>query len=391
MATDTSIKTESTFTSNAEVKRLSGQTNIKRDGNVKNISIALYDVDYAVKWHIENIICPTITEENAVITVPVLFASGEKWAAVQKHGYLRDTQGKLLTPLIIIKRNSVSRREDIQDLKVLETPEARIVFEKKYSSENRYDRFNITNRPPVREYYSMDVPKYMQVEYELLIWTNNNIQLNEVVEQLIWFDGKAFGDSYKFITNIDPPSFENINSTGEDRIVRANMAMRTKAYILNTHGPNAPALYKLNPVNRVVIAMEVDSTIDKTTTNLVAPSIKGTAIQPVLSSGPSNTSIAVKDAIAYVNTNKQLTGTYVSPTTMNFKSGWELAPTTLPATSINNFIFYANGTLIERSAIDSFTTNGTTSTLTINIANLGYTFNNTDEVIGIGKFIIGDV
>ena len=125
MRPDKPIKTEATFTSNSGVKHLAGQTNIKRDGSVKDISIALYDVDYAIKWHIENTIQPNITEENKVITVPILFAAGEKWAAVQKHGYLRDNQGKLLTPLIMIKRNSVTKREDIQDLKVLETLAAR--------------------------------------------------------------------------------------------------------------------------------------------------------------------------------------------------------------------------------------------------------------------------
>jgi len=163
--------------------------------------------------------------------------------------------------LIMIRRNSVSKREDIQDLKVLETAEARITFERKYSQLNRYDRFSLTSKPVKKEYYSMDVPKYVQVEYELLVWTNNTVQLNEIVEQLIWFDGKAFGDSHKFITHIDPPSFENINSTGEDRIVRANMAMRTKAYILNTHGPNAPSIYRLNPATKLIVNNETDTEI----------------------------------------------------------------------------------------------------------------------------------
>jgi hypothetical protein len=393
MRPDKPIKTESTFTSNSEVKRLAGQTNIKRDGSVKDISIALYDVDYAIKWHIENIIHPTIVEENSVITVPVLFAAGEKWSAVQKHGYLRDNQGKLLTPMLMIKRNSVTKREDIQDLKVLETQEARITFEKKYTAANRYDRFGLSNKTPIKEYYSMDVPKFVQVEYELLIWTNNSIQLNEIVEQLMWFDGKAFGDAHKFITHIDPPSFEAINNTGEDRIVRANMSMRTKAHILNTHGPNAPSLYKLNPVNRIVVALEVDSNIERTTSNVLAPSMRSTAIQPVLgagrtSSGGSTTNVS--DALTYINTNSQLTGTVLNSTSVSFNSGWLQAPISLPATTIDNFIFYANGVLIERTSITSFTTTGTESTLTINPANLGYSLSAADEIIGIGKFINQD-
>jgi len=247
--------TESHSASNEEIKRLAGLSNLRRDTDtVKDVKVSLYDVDYNIKWHLENVIKSTITEDNAVVTVPILFANGEKWASVQRHGYLRDNQGKLLTPLIMIKRNGVSKREDIQDLKVLETPEARITFERKYSITNRYDRFSATTRRPMKEMYSIDVPKFVNVEYDLMCWTNNTSQLNEIVEQLMWFDGKAFGDTYKFITHIDPPQFENINSIGEDRVVRANMPMRTKAYILNTNSSTAPVLYKLPTITNVVIA-----------------------------------------------------------------------------------------------------------------------------------------
>ena len=390
MRPDKPIKTEATFTSNSEVKRLAGQTNIKRDGSVKDISIALYDVDYAIKWHIENTIHPTITEENSVITVPVLFAAGEKWSAVQKHGYLRDNQGKLLTPMLMIKRNSVTKREDIQDLKVLETQEARITFEKKYSTANRYDRFSLSNRTPAKEYYSMDVPKFVQVEYELLIWTNNSIQLNEIVEQLMWFDGKAFGDAHKFITHIEPPSFESVNSNGDDRIVRATMGMRTKAHILNTHGPSAPAMYRLNPVNKVVTAFEVDTAIEKSTTGTGLTPTTVTS-SPSISGGSQSANPAnINAALVYINSNKQVTGTVTSTTSATFASGWLAAPSSLPNTSIDNFIFYVNGVLLERTAIVSFTQSSGISTLIIDVAQLGYEFDGSapepDEIIAIGKF-----
>jgi len=380
-------KTESTFSSNKEVKRNATGEDWKRDGTVKDVSIALYDVDYAVKWHLENIINPTCIEDNSVITVPILFAAGEKWASVQKHGYLRDNQGRILTPMIMIKRNSVSKREDIQDLKVLETADARITFERKYTKANRYDRFSLSQTSPIKEFYSIDVPKFVQIEYELLIWTNNSIQLNEVVEQLIWFDGKAFGDAHKFITHIDPPSFESVNANGDDRIVRATMGMRTKAHILNTHGPNAPAMYKLNPVNKIVTAFEVDMTFETTTSStglspmtvLSGPSIPGGS----QSANPAN----INAALVYINSNTQKTGTVTSTTSATFASGWLAAPSSLPNTSIDNFIFYVNGVLLERTAIVSFTQSSNVSTLIIDVAQLGFTLALTDEIVAIGKFI----
>jgi hypothetical protein len=397
MRKDKPTNTESPFVTNKEVKRLAGFTDIKRDGIVKDISTSLYDVDFAVKWHLENIITPTITEENSIISVPILFAAGEKWAAVQKHGYLRDNQGKLLTPLIMIRRNSVTKREDIQDLKVLETSDARITFERKYSARNRYNRFNINDRPVEKEYYSMDVPKFVQIEYELLCWTNNSVQLNEIVEQLIWFDGKAFGDSHKFITHIDPPSFEAMNNTGEDRLVRATLSMRTKAHILNTHGPNAPALYRLNPVNKILVGMEIDG-VSESASALASARAQESSTTLLNGYGTrSGGASSATAAIAYLNVNRQLTGTILNASTVSFNSGWEEAPTGLPATSVDNFTFFhkqmtwdSASTIIPRSAIVSFTQSGNSSTLILNTTNLDYDLVPGDQILGVGKFITQD-
>ena len=380
-------QTQSIFATDAELaKNATGQPNVKRDGKFKDISSALYDIDYAVKWHLENIIRPTVTEENSVITVPILFAAGEKWAAIQKHGYLRDNQGKLLTPLIMIKRNSVTNRDDLQDLHVLESADARITFKRTYTSQNKYDRFNLSRGQPVGEYYSMDVPKFVQIEYELLIWTNNSIQINEVVEQLMWFNGKAFGDSHKFITHIEPPSFEAVNSTGEDRIVRATMGMRTKAHILNVHGPNAPGMFKIIPVNKFVIAQEVDSVIDVGA--VTSPrALTSTAIPAAGGGSNKSSTVSITAALTYINTNKQLTATVVTSTTATFASGWITAPSSLPATSIDNFILYVNGILLEKTAITSFTQSSNVTILVINTAALGFSFDNDDEIIAIGKFL----
>jgi hypothetical protein len=53
-------------------------------------------------------------------------------------------------------------------------------------------------------------------------------------------------------------------------------------------------------------------------------------------------------------------------------------------------MFFANGMLIERSSIVSFTQLNGVSTLVINPAQLSYSFVSEDEVIGIGKFLKQD-
>jgi hypothetical protein len=90
--------------------------------------------------------------------------------------------------------------------------------------------------------------------------------------------------------------------------------------------------------------------------------------------------------LQYLNTNIQKLGTIVNTTTVTFASGWLTAPTGLPATSLNNFSIFCNGTLIENTAIVSFTESGGTTTLVIDPSALGYGFSAGDEVVAIGKF-----
>jgi hypothetical protein len=71
---------------------------------------------------------------------------------------------------------------------------------------------------------------------------------------------------------------------------------------------------------------------------------------------------------------------------MTFASGWLSAPIGLPAPTVNNFVIFCNGNLIEGTSIISFTQAGGVTTLVIDPTALGYSFTSIDEVIAIGKF-----
>lgn len=244
----------------ASVKEAMGQSIIRRDtDSVADIKISFYDIDYSLMWHFENVIKPTVTEGDEIVTVPFTFASAEKWAAIKKYGFIRDAQGKIQTPMISIRRAGVTTREDMRRMAVLESADNRIILEKKYSKQNRYDAFSLMyNKRPNREFYAMSLPKFVELQYDLIIWTNYTFQMNEVIEQLMWWDGKAFGDTNKFTTRIDDPSFEQTNIPGEDRVVKATIPVRVKAYILNPTGPDAPALNKTIGVNKIITMSETD-------------------------------------------------------------------------------------------------------------------------------------
>ena len=82
---------------------------VRRDTDtIKTPSCTIYDVDYAIISYIRDIIQPRVEEDGSIITVPIQYASGEKWSQIQKHGYMRDVKGKLMAPIITLRRNSMS-------------------------------------------------------------------------------------------------------------------------------------------------------------------------------------------------------------------------------------------------------------------------------------------
>jgi glutaredoxin len=91
----------------------------RRDDDViRSPKRTVYDVDYAIKWYVENEIQPQIKAQQTIISVPVIYANGEKWDNVQRLGYLRDEKGMLQSPLIMLKRSSVAERDSFKTLDV---------------------------------------------------------------------------------------------------------------------------------------------------------------------------------------------------------------------------------------------------------------------------------
>lgn len=255
-------KTESTFSKNDISTRREYSTRRDND-NVRKISVTIYDIDHAVKWFIQNVIRPTIDEDENLVNVPVLFSTGEKWAAAQRAGYLRDKNGAIQSPLIMLRRTSMDPRTDLENNNVLRgisyNTGNKMLFERKYTAANRYDRFSVYNQiTPMREFYAVDFPKFVSVNYDLVIWTNGMEHLNEICEQIIYYDGKAWGDAYKFITYTDTPSFELTNDIGSDRIVRAAFTLRTQGHLIPDRTGNDSGLEKFYGVTKTMIATETE-------------------------------------------------------------------------------------------------------------------------------------
>jgi len=244
--------------------------NLRRDTDTyKNISISIKDIDVAIVNYIKDIIKPVFTENNTTKTVPVHFATPEIWNAIRKQGFLRDQKtNQIMVPVIVLKNNGLNKNTNmpIDKLDGYITK----VISTKYSPKNRYNVFNVHNNiKPAKEYFVVNIPDYVIINYQLEIWTGFINHMNPIIEKFVYAEGKYWGgDKYKFIVNYDSIENNVEISDGENRAVKCSINMSVKAYILPESFNNQNnTIKKLGPA-KIIITAETEikdiSEIDKT-------------------------------------------------------------------------------------------------------------------------------
>jgi hypothetical protein len=189
---------------------------------------------------------------------------------------------------------------------------------------------------------------------------------------------------------IDSFATTTLLEAGNDRAAKSTFTIKVNGYMIpdTVNKDMATARSKFYTKSQVVFTMETAGNIETLSTSGTPKTAMGAAVGVADSYNVNVTQINTVDTttLTYLNTNKQLTGTFIDNVTMTFSSGWLTAPANLPATSVDNFTFFCNGQFIEKTAIVSFTQSSGVSTLVINPSALSFSFSSTDEVIAIGKF-----
>jgi len=239
---------------------------VKRsDDTFKNVSIRLQDIDEAILYYFKNVIKPTVIENEEIIDVPVKYGDPELWRATQKDGYVRDQKGKMISPIIMVRRTNISRDDGMPIDKV----DRNIVhqFPKKWSVKNAYDRFSLLtgiDRKKEYEIYTVIQPDYISVTYESIIWTSFVTQMNSIVEQLVYSEGAYWGDKkkYKFSSKIE--SFDqNIDvSTDKGRLVKSNFTLMIRGYLIPEKFDNLITTQKTHTKQQIVLGVETEVNIE---------------------------------------------------------------------------------------------------------------------------------
>jgi hypothetical protein len=236
-------------------------TQVRRDKDTtRSLGITLYDIDFAVKSYIDQTMQLKVEDNGETITVPTLYANSEKWISIQRDGYLKDKKGKTMVPLLTFRRSNVALKNELRRNKVATTNQISYVMQQKYSKSAPYDRFSSLYGTKVpQEYFVTPMPDYVDVTYDFIVWTEYQSQLNYLVENFVYFGGKSFGDKnfFRFATNIENFAMEDMNTTGQDRMVRANFSITVHGYLLPKEIANEVTTKRVITPNKVTFVSEV--------------------------------------------------------------------------------------------------------------------------------------
>jgi len=381
----------------------------RRDDDVKNISITLYDIDKAIFYFFDKVVKPFIIENGNKIPVPVIYGNPERWVASQKQGFVRDEKGKIITPVIMFKRSTVARNTDIP----VDNLNRNVVytFEKKWTERNQYDNFSVLiNKKPTKEREIVAIPDYVVVTYEVVMWTSYIEQMNRLIEVLQFSEGRFWGEeqAFQFSSKIDSFTQAVEISTGAERVVKTNFSLNINGYLIPESYKDLINTQKRYTTQQLILENETEVDIasvfktDERAEKVIVTSTKSKTTTGTLSDTLTTlVSQMYSASINYVNTylnylrsqkfeattgNANITGSLGGDSIVWFRNAeTSSAPSGITATSENDFIFFVNGQLIESDTY-FITQDGVDFKLTIATGSLGFALDGIDEVVGWGKF-----
>jgi len=212
-----------------------GNQTSNRENTVKNFKISLEDNDAAINYYLINKIKPTIELNGENIQVPVYYGSPERWKSIQKDGYYRDKNGKLLSPVIVFKRESFEKNRNLGNK--LDGNKANNIqyFKSGWSKRNQYDNFNVlNNQVPQESYQGVVIPDYITIRYKIIIFTDFVEHTNKIIEGIEYASDSYWGDKEKFLfrTRIDSYPTPVTVETQEDRVSKSELILSMQGYII---------------------------------------------------------------------------------------------------------------------------------------------------------------
>jgi len=237
-----------------------------KDDNTKQYSVGIKDIDEAIFFYFENKISPFVYQNGQRRNVPVIYGAPERWKSFQRDGYYRDKKGAIMLPILVLKRDSLSKDRTVANKLDANQPNLYGKWSKQYSPKNFYSNFaTLNNRKPVEKFHVVAQPDYVTMEYSCLIQTYYMEQLNKIIEACEYASDAYWGnpERFQFRAFIDQFTTATELTQGRDRLVTGTFNIRLRGYILpDTIQRELNATKVYNSKAKVTIGMETVSDIE---------------------------------------------------------------------------------------------------------------------------------
>tara|TARA_Y100000389_G_scaffold64830_1_gene60877 strand:+ start:596 stop:2284 length:1689 start_codon:yes stop_codon:yes gene_type:complete len=287
--------------------------------DVKNVSVGIMDMDSAIMYYFNEVIKPEVEINKEKVKVPCIYASPERWNQISKQGYLRDKKKQIITPLIAFKRTGMTRNTDMPIDKLdANEPKHFYTFQKRYTQQNRFDKFSVQNNlVPNNEYFNVSMPDYMNLTYEFTIWTSYIEQMNTIVEKINYSDGAYWGQPGKMRFRTSIESFSDSSQVEGERLIRTTFSVNLYGYILpETFDSKTTTQKYLTPKKLIVRESTEKTLVDGSGTKV---DLSSNAVE-VGESTKDIFSISVESSLIF----NQGTGVTISNTGVGFDGSSEL-------------------------------------------------------------------
>ena len=238
----------------------------RKGDTYKEFTVGLQDIDESIFYYFENVIRPFVYQNGERREVPIIYGSPERWKSMQKDGYYRDKNNRIMSPIIMFKRNSITKNRSLTNKLDANQPNLYTSWMKQYNPKNFYSNFNaLNNRDQTKQFVANVVPDYVTLSYSVVIQTYYIEQLNPIIEAINYASDAYWGNPqrFKFMARID--SFNTVNeiAKGEDRSVRSTFDINMYGYIIpDAIQKDLNSVKKYNSKSKVTFSLETTSNPD---------------------------------------------------------------------------------------------------------------------------------
>jgi hypothetical protein len=270
------------------------------------------------------------------------------------------------------------------------------VHRSKYNSRNRYEPDQVPlpiNIPQSSEtVYVLDIPKYVTVEYEMMIWCDFTTQLNSVIDQILPYGRFLWGNDFnKFETAIGQFAIDTVNTVGEDRLVRATVPLTVHATLLSEQEARVATLKKMYSIKKVSYDAILDVDVDVFNTTTVPVSILQVS-QQIFSGGVvqltgGSTGQLDTAVMLYLTQLQDKYATITMDNNAEVLATPAINPLTNGVATKNEFDIYINGQYIDKIAYTWTPSNTATQSIVFDPNILGYTVESTMVIVVNGRWL----